>query len=271
MSLRQTFAGLTLATAAALSAAPANAGLPANLLPDATGQVSVSAYGYDANDAPFVFDQRTIAFNGVGLNLASGGDGVTGMATLSAGVLPTVTATVNSVNGRLALSTTAEFTYYFAAAGPTGVEVPVDMQALLKFQGSEDGTAGGFLAILHGADLIYYSHSNGTVPLTFNIDTVLTLQSNDIYRVWMVAQAFGGESHHYDDPHDASGSALVDPMFSIDPIFLGQNPDFTLRYSANLFGPSDAGVPEPGTWTLLILGFGSVGAMTRRRRVFAAA
>ena len=33
------------------------------------------------------------------------------------------------------------------------------------------------------------------------------------------------------------------------------------------FGPSTAAVPEPATWALMIMGFGAVGAMLRRRRL----
>lgn len=44
-------------------------------------------------------------------------------------------------------------------------------------------------------------------------------------------------------------------------------PSLTLASGANLNIPTDAAIPEPSTWALLIIGFGLTGSMVRRRRM----
>ncbi len=46
------------------------------------------------------------------------------------------------------------------------------------------------------------------------------------------------------------------------------DPDFTISFSGVISGiaPSPAGVPEPTSWALMVLGFGGLGGLLRRRR-----
>jgi PEP-CTERM motif len=64
----------------------------------------------------------------------------------------------------------------------------------------------------------------------------------------------------------SSFSATVDPTFTIDPSFSER---YNLVFSEGIQNGIGA-VPEPSTWTLLILGFAGVGFMAYRRRKTAA-
>lgn len=67
-----------------------------------------------------------------------------------------------------------------------------------------------------------------------------------------------------------SYSAYADPLITIDPGFLAQNPGYSLVFSPNLL----SSVPEPSAWALMLVGFGGLGAAmrsSRRRRVAAGA
>jgi hypothetical protein len=68
-------------------------------------------------------------------------------------------------------------------------------------------------------------------------------------------------------PGLGSFSASADPMITIDPTFLAQNPGYSLVFSPNL------AVPEPASWALMLIGVGGLGAALRasRRSLTAAA
>ena len=61
-----------------------------------------------------------------------------------------------------------------------------------------------------------------------------------------------------------SGEAGVDPTLYIDPQFLADNPGFTLTTDTVVLGGT-AGVPEPASWALMLLGFGGLGVALRTR------
>lgn len=68
----------------------------------------------------------------------------------------------------------------------------------------------------------------------------------------------------------ASATAYIDPTIMIDPTFAKIDPnyltDFTLSISDGIGNGVEAGVPEPASWALMLLGFGAMGATLRRRR-----
>ena len=51
-------------------------------------------------------------------------------------------------------------------------------------------------------------------------------------------------------------SATVDPMITIDPTFLANNPGYSLVFSSNI--KLSSSIPEPSTWAMLLLGFTSL-------------
>ena len=71
-----------------------------------------------------------------------------------------------------------------------------------------------------------------------------------------------------------SATAMVDPLLSIDPIFSQTDPEYLSNYSLSFSDGVGNGlgiaVPEPGSWSLMIGGFGLAGAALRRRRAAAA-
>ena len=59
------------------------------------------------------------------------------------------------------------------------------------------------------------------------------------------------------------GDVIIDPTFTIDPAFLELNPGYSLQFSLGIGDSSTAvptPVPEPATWTMMLLGFGGLGA-----------
>jgi hypothetical protein len=66
------------------------------------------------------------------------------------------------------------------------------------------------------------------------------------------------------------GSVTVDPIFTIDPAFLAQNPGYSLEFSdgvGNTPGtPPDT--PEPATWAMMLGGFGGLGVLFRHSHAF---
>jgi len=65
-------------------------------------------------------------------------------------------------------------------------------------------------------------------------------------------------------------SGFVSGLNTLDFVILDTGPPSAMRVD-NLAGSAATVVPEPATWALMILGFGSAGAALRRRRGVAAA
>ena len=60
----------------------------------------------------------------------------------------------------------------------------------------------------------------------------------------------------------ASFSATLDPTVTIDPIYLESHPGYSLVFSPNPSTP----VPEPGAWSMMLIGVAGLGATARLRR-----
>jgi hypothetical protein len=63
-----------------------------------------------------------------------------------------------------------------------------------------------------------------------------------------------------------TGSGTASGMYFVpgDP---GANDQYSITFTLTAGKVVDLAAPEPGTWALMLLGFGAVGAMTRRQRV----
>ncbi len=61
-------------------------------------------------------------------------------------------------------------------------------------------------------------------------------------------------------------SGWLDPVITIDAGFLAADPGYALSFSDGITNPAP-GVPEPTTWAMMLVGFGGLGCLLRRRRV----
>ncbi len=62
----------------------------------------------------------------------------------------------------------------------------------------------------------------------------------------------------------------LDPVLSIDPSFAAVDPNYLNDYTITLssgIGNAPDGIPEPGVWAMLLLGFGALGAQLRHKRL----
>jgi hypothetical protein len=65
-------------------------------------------------------------------------------------------------------------------------------------------------------------------------------------------------------PSFAAG-VYLDPVFTIDPTFLQENPGYSLEFSDGIGDLPDS-APEPATWAMMLAGLGGLGATMRRKR-----
>jgi len=180
-------------------------------------------------------------------------------------------------------------TFAFGVAGPNpGQLVPVGLTAFVKASGAIDPVTGFDSNLLAGgikalADLAiidtakpsdapfsgpyYYDYSTGYTLNSVNmqIDTIVNLVEGDVYYVEQSVELRGSI---YQTGSTISASASADPTFIISPSYLASHPDVQLQVSPGLEAmiPAGASVPEPSTWTLLLLGVGFGGANLRARR-----
>ena len=147
-----------------------------------------------------------------------------------------------------------ELTYYFTITGASGA-VPVNIKAAGGILNSDWEAAFQVDSIdpsdqmsPHVAGLV-----SGAGVQSFSIDQVYQLQANEVYRVYMLAAGIS---------YAGSFNAWVDPTFTIDPAVANQ---YSLDFSEGI-GNSVSAVPEPSTWTMMILGFCGAGFMSYRRK-----
>ena len=99
----------------------------------------------------------------------------------------------------------------------------------------------------------------------FDVNQIYDLQPGQIYSASIYAEAASKMNYVASDNGVGQASASVDPTFTI------QGADAQLYHFVGLpdsaiGGTSVAAVPEPGTWALLLAGFGIIGGAIRRGR-----
>lgn len=163
--------------------------------------------------------------------------------------------------------------YFVEVLGPLGSStstiVPVDMTSSVQFNGGQDnifqvtgivqiGTVFSSLCIASVTDI---STCSSDEAANQKISQSIAFHPGVSQEVFMSAAI----SYLVAPQIVFSGSVDVDPIFTIDPAFLQQNPGYSLELSAGV-GNSPATVPEPAAWTMLLAGFGGLGAMRVARR-----
>lgn len=184
--------------------------------------------------------------------------------------------------------------YYFVllSAFPTDVHVLIDANAQAGgftsyfaeaevFITAQDGSLNQSLASARACKNI--SGCGGNNVFNSGGKTAVTLAANKIYGIQLDVNGHTGNT-------ESAFSAWADPKIYFDPAY-DMPEGLSFQFSSNLpqealaslidlsafpvatdDGPGGiAGVPEPASWALMLVGFGGMGAMLRRRRALAAA
>jgi hypothetical protein len=185
----------------------------------------------------------------------------TGEISATLGIDPTILLSASPANNGGGDSS-LEMTYqvYYGSSDPAGTVVHPPVLVSDKLDVTGDSAAEAFM-VISGVNGIIYDSTDcqsgpgaafgcrpGDAPLA---DQTLNMVVNTLYTVDMFVRIYA---------HDPV-SATIDPIFVNPPNGTGEF----------FFSPGIGGVPEPAAWTLMIGGFGLVGAALRRRRFAVAA
>ncbi len=186
---------------------------------------------------------------------------------------PRLTASVfgSGYNGEQGLpSATAQLTYDFTVIAPIGAtpaaQVPIDISLALfsTLSANDIFDTAGFVTVTAPGDLFtanicapgqYQNCSGGLFFGGVNPFGVVPYALITVNMFAGIDLVFPGSSNF-------SGDVSIDPLFNIDPAFLAANPGYTLEFSPGI-GNSAAGVPELGTWMLMLVGLGGLGVAQR--------
>jgi hypothetical protein len=130
---------------------------------------------------------------------------------------------------------------------------------------------------------VVFDDQTGVLPTFSNISSDGVIDPYDLQEqafYWLNNVQYFGIDLILSSPNPVFGSDFTTPLATL----LASN-DFTVTYAAfytiggevqnldilNVNGPYVAGVPEPATWAMLLLGFGGLGVVLRLRRRLGAA
>ena len=265
--------GLAAAVAAlsVIAGGAAHAGLasPYPIVPVAEAAV----YTFDSTDVP---DAPCAAGCQLGSGgMLAGGSGGFGYTASGNGGDPSISATGTGGyispgpgvigNGIQPNGGAVELSYYYSVSGPANTYVPVTITGNLSTSASGAYASiayvrygnGGFDTLGAGVGSLVIETNQQDPSLANPVNAVLntnyevltnTQLKIDLYASALVVARAGGQAATDVDPRLSLGSASL------------QAGDF-ITLSSNI-----AGVPEPSVWTLMFVGFGSVGAAMRRSR-----
>jgi hypothetical protein len=189
---------------------------------------------------------------------------------------PSISALVSNTGATnlFTAAATNNLDYYIRIVGPDASAVPLLVNSQASFTPTgccvNSGSYAQFVLLVDSAQAGLNFGTDGLSVLVqtgFTINTssnsasiagTLSEAANQSILVRMhVTSVIAGSS-------DRSISVLLDPLFSIDPNFVGAN-NYSIETSFGI-GNDVGAVPEPSTWAMMILGFAGIGFMVHRRK-----
>ena len=168
--------------------------------------------------------------------------------------------------------------FYFQVTGPVGpTSIPIKFTTSATTSAGSDsfafagvtiapigltppffGTATFSAASCDAASILYgtYCRGQGAYPTSFGGTYDFTVQPNSVGYVQIDINLLAL----------STASAFIDPMISIDPTWLLDNPGYSLSFSTNSGGVSTAPVPEPVSLSLFSAGLGGLAFLRRKRK-----
>ena len=243
--------------------------------PRVCGTASVRPY-IDGSQTPTpLLDQE----NGAGVSVGSAGGG------LGSGGLVQATGTIGEAH--IFASSFTEFSVYRNSANATGVISFVDGFTVgsgglnLQFTSSAEGTFLGFGATGNVYFNLYSVATNSLVLYNERLFVYEGRQSQiETYKLflgagnylfdWSMEGNAGTAVTYYGNYLEASVDMRNTGSLKIDVLTPGQSLTFLSGTDYSSVPGVPAVVPEPATWALMLLGFGGIGSVLRRRRSRAA-
>ena len=145
----------------------------------------------------------------------------------------------------------------FEVTGPSDLLVPVWSMPISMCLDPATSLVPPPLLHINGAGWVEQCQTNNCGNYYNPIQDVVWVSSNTPIDVFeQAAIDLGGT---------VSGFAQADPFFAIDSGFLGQNPGYQLVFSDGVDNVLSS-VPEPATWTMMLVGVGMIGVGLRVAR-----
>lgn len=183
-------------------------------------------------------------------------------ATMGSGPSPYVELHMALVGDEYIGGEQATVTYSFEVTGAENILVP--LKAFVVASATVDNTGndayGQYIVSVDAPQGAGFGISNGGGSYggydSYNGSVDFSVMANQVNTVTVYATGYvhGTTSGHVD--------IYADPVFS----FAAPTEGYSLSFSDGIGNAAPAGVPEPASWGLMLIGFGGLGAAIRRRR-----
>jgi hypothetical protein len=282
MSHKLGLAGAALAGARAIfvlgalvGAAFASHAYATTVVPDAIGSVDFEAFVASTSNTNTQTGINLSTTSGGTINGAAGASETTSMSAATGGVSiqpsPNISGSASAF-GIAGAVVNLDLLSYFRVVGPTNAAVPVNIVG----SGSVTANASNSIAVLYfsgpfvgtiqlgsACQFSDCSGFNNHSAFAVNSNQIVTANPNQAYSLELVLSLSVNSSSL--GTSDFS-SGFVDPTVAIDPLFLLQNPGFSLEFSLNA-GNTPLATPLPGALPLFATGLGGLVLLGRRRKL----